>query len=65
MNQSQAAKPVKQQRPEQATTHSFSIRVHKEDSNKFAAWCDRHRLSYREGFDLLVPFLDSIDLSKR
>lgn len=49
---------VKRQRGTEKTVHQFTMRVAVASSNKFVLWCEKHRLSYREGFDRLVETLD-------
>jgi hypothetical protein len=38
------------------------MRVAVKDSNKFVRYCDKHRLSYREGFERIMALLDKFDL---
>jgi hypothetical protein len=35
-------------------THSLTLRVTARAADTFIAWCERERLTYREGFDRLV-----------
>jgi hypothetical protein len=49
---------LKRQRGSEDAVHQFTMRVRIKASNKFVAWCERERLTYREGFDRLVAMLD-------
>ena len=49
---------IKRVRGTEKTVHQFTMRVTVSASNKFVLWCERHRLSYREGFEKLVAHLD-------
>jgi hypothetical protein len=49
---------IKRQRGTEDTIHQFTMRVRIKASNRFVRWCERERLSYREGFDRLVAHLD-------
>lgn len=51
---------IKRQRGTDDAVHQFTMRVRVRASNKFVAWCEEERLSYREGFDKLVEFIDRI-----
>lgn len=53
---------IKRLRGTDKTVHTFTMRATVRSTNRFATWCERHRLSYREGFDLLIPFVDNIKL---
>lgn len=44
----------KRRRPAEEPTHSFTARVSVRSANAFVEWCERERMSYREGFDRLV-----------
>lgn len=44
----------KRRRPADEPTHSFTARVSVRSANAFVDWCERERMSYREGFDRLV-----------
>ena len=48
---------IKRQRGTEDTIHQFTMRVRVKASNRFVRWCERERLSYREGFDRLVAHL--------
>jgi hypothetical protein len=50
--------PRKRRRPVDEPTHSFTARVSVRSANAFIEWCERERISYREGFDRLVGFID-------
>ena len=39
-------------------TYSFTARVTVRSADVFIAWCERERLTYREGFDRLVVMID-------
>jgi hypothetical protein len=47
-------RPVKRERGTDATTHHFAMRVRVAASNEFVRYCNKHRLSYREGFDRVL-----------
>lgn len=44
----------KRRKPSEEPTHSFTARVSVRSANAFVEWCERERMSYREGFDRLV-----------
>ena len=44
----------KRRRPTEEPTYSFTARVSVRSANAFIEWCERERMSYREGFDRLV-----------
>lgn len=46
--------PVRRDRGTDATTHHFAMRVRVAASNEFVRYCNKHRLSYREGFDRVL-----------
>jgi hypothetical protein len=48
----------KRQRGTSRDVHQFTMRVCIGDSNRFLEWCEARRLSYREGFQILVDLLD-------
>jgi hypothetical protein len=50
--------PRKRRRPVDEPTHSFTARVSVRSANAFIEWCERERISYREGFDKLVALID-------
>jgi hypothetical protein len=50
--------PRKRRRPVDEPTHSFTARVSVRSANAFIEWCERERISYREGFDRLVDLID-------
>lgn len=52
---------VKRQRGTARTVHQFTMRVEVQASNRFVMWCEKHRLNYREAFNMLVDQLDRID----
>jgi hypothetical protein len=49
---------IKRQRGTDDTIHQFTMRVRVKASNEFVRYCEKNRLSYREGFDLLVSRLE-------
>ena len=51
--------PIKRRKPVDEPTFSFTARVSLRSGNRFIAWCEENRLSYREGFDRLVAEIDS------
>jgi hypothetical protein len=48
------AVPLKRRKPVDEPTYSFTARVTVRSANRFIAWCEEERISYREGFDRLV-----------
>jgi hypothetical protein len=50
--------PRKRRKPVEEPTHSFTARVSVRSANAFIEWCERERMSYREGFDRLVSLID-------
>ena len=50
--------PRKRRRPVEEPTYSFTARVSVRSANAFIEWCERERVSYREGFDRLVGLID-------
>jgi hypothetical protein len=50
--------PRRRRRPVEEPTYSFTARVSVRSANAFIEWCERERLSYREGFDRLVALID-------
>ena len=50
--------PKKRRRGTDEPTHSFTARVSVSSANAFIEWCERERMSYREGFDRLVAMID-------
>ncbi|WP_162815895.1 hypothetical protein [Microvirga aerophila] len=50
--------PRKRRKPVDEPTHSFTARVSVRSANAFIEWCERERISYREGFDRLVGLID-------
>jgi hypothetical protein len=50
--------PRKRRKPVEEPTHSFTARVSVRSANVFIEWCERERMSYREGFDRLVALID-------
>lgn len=44
----------KRRKPTEEPTYSFTARVSVRSANTFIEWCERERMSYREGFDRLV-----------
>ena len=50
--------PRKRRKPVEEPTHSFTARVSVRSANVFIEWCERERMSYREGFDRLVTLID-------
>jgi hypothetical protein len=53
--------PVYRERGTDLSMRSFSIRVHTKSANEFVDWCNRARLTYREGFDQLVELISLLD----
>ena len=51
--------PRKRRRPVEEPTYSFTARVSVRSADRFIEWCERERISYREGFDRLVALIDS------
>jgi hypothetical protein len=56
-----AAMPLKRRRPVEEPTFSFTARVSLRSGNRFIEWCERERLTYREGFDRLVALIDKAE----
>ena len=52
------AVPLKRRKPVDEPTYSFTARVTVRSANRFIAWCEDERISYREGFDRLVKLID-------
>jgi hypothetical protein len=50
--------PRKRRKGVDEPTHSFTARVTVRSANTFIEWCERERMSYREGFDRLVALID-------
>jgi hypothetical protein len=50
--------PRKRRKPVEEPTHSFTARVSVRSANAFIEWCEKERMSYREGFDRLVALID-------
>ena len=50
--------PLKRRKPVEEPTFSFTARVSLRSGNRFIAWCEEERVSYREGFDRLMALLD-------
>ena len=50
--------PRKRKKGVEEPTHSFTARVTVRSANAFIEWCERERMSYREGFDRLVALID-------
>lgn len=50
--------PRKRRKPVDEPTHSFTARVTVRSANAFIEFCERERISYREGFDRLVTLID-------
>ena len=50
--------PHKRRKPVEEPTYSFTARVSVRSANAFIEWCERERMSYREGFDRLVSLID-------
>lgn len=51
--------PPKRRRGTTEQLHNFTMRLAIKDAEKFIRWCERERLSYREGFARLIAPLDS------
>jgi hypothetical protein len=54
------AAPRKRRRPVEEPTYSFTARVTVRAADRFIAWCEEERISYREGFDRLVALIDKV-----
>ena len=50
--------PRKRRKGADEPTYSFTARVTVRSADVFIAWCERERLTYREGFDRLVAMID-------
>jgi hypothetical protein len=50
--------PRKRRKGVDEPTHSFTARVTVRSANAFIEWCERERMSYREGFDRLVALIN-------
>ena len=50
--------PRKRRMPVDEPIHSFTARVSVRAADRFIEWCERERISYREGFDRLVASID-------
>jgi hypothetical protein len=50
--------PLKRRKPVEEPTFSFTARVSLRSGNRFIAYCEEERISYREGFDRLMAALD-------
>ena len=50
--------PRKRKKGAEEPMHSFTARVTVRSANAFIEWCERERMSYREGFDRLVALID-------
>lgn len=48
----------KRRKPTEEPTYSFTARVSVRSANEFIEWCERERMSYREGFDRLVAKIE-------
>ena len=48
----------KRRKPTEEPTYSFTARVSVRSANAFIEWCERERMSYREGFDRLVAKIE-------
>jgi hypothetical protein len=51
--------PRKRRKGADEPTYSFTARVTVRSADVFIAWCERERLTYREGFDRLVAMLEA------
>lgn len=51
----------RRRRQSEAPTDQLNIRAAIADINRFVEWCERERLSYREGFAELVALLEDKD----
>ena len=49
--------PRKRRKGADEPTYSFTARVTVRSADVFIAWCERERLTYREGFDRLVAMI--------
>jgi hypothetical protein len=58
--QSREASPVRRKRRtgSDEPTDQLNLRAEIPDINRFVEWCERERLSYREGFSRLVKLID-------
>ena len=50
--------PRKRRRPVDEPTYSFTARVTVRAADRFIAWCEEERISYREGFERLVALIN-------
>lgn len=50
--------PRKRRKPVEEPTYSFTARVSIASHDRFVEFCERERISYREGFDRLVKLID-------
>lgn len=50
--------PRRRQRGTDEPMCSFTARVSVSAHDRFVTWCERERISYREGFDRLMTLLD-------
>lgn len=50
--------PRKRRKPVDEPTYSFTARVSIASHDRFVEFCERERISYREGFDRLVRLID-------
>ena len=50
----------KRRRAAEEPTYSFTARVSVRSANAFIEWCERERMSYREGFDRLVAKIEQV-----
>jgi hypothetical protein len=53
--------PIRKNRGSDETQHTFSARVMVKASNTFVAFCNRRRLTYREGFDVVAEMLERLE----
>jgi hypothetical protein len=50
--------PRKRKKGADEPMYSFTARVTVRSANAFIEWCERERMSYREGFDRLIALID-------
>ncbi len=46
--------PAKRNRPEKVQLQNMTMRLAIRDATRFVRWCERERMSYREGFSRLL-----------
>jgi hypothetical protein len=51
------AKKVRKRKRYRGEVHNFSMRVSVDDADDFVAYCERERITYREGFSRAIDAL--------